>query len=325
MAEPENTPSNIQAPTEQDASTILQKTLGKTVQKIERFPTGLANYVYDVRTTDGQNLVVRLARPDLKHFFEGAIGWYDRLKGKGVPLPALHYADASGLQHGFPVMIMDRLPGEDLGDVYRQLSSDQKRQLARKMVKIQNSVATLPFGKGYGYAESYDDPDLHKSWTDVLNASLERSNGRIKNAGVFDIAAVDKVRNLIKKNEAYFSKVKPIPFLDDATTKNVVIAPDGALSGIVDVDHVAFGDPLFAVALTRMSLLAKEYDTEYTDDWAEELRVTEEQKKALDVYTALFCVDFMGEVGQTFNKAQPEPIDQTQVSKLNQTIDELAR
>ena len=37
--------------------------------------------------------------------------------------------------------------------------------------------------------------------------------------------------------------VPPLPFLDDLTTKNVLV-DGGRLSGVVDVDVVCFGDPL---------------------------------------------------------------------------------
>jgi len=38
--------------------------------------------------------------------------------------------------------------------------------------------------------------------------------------------------------------VPAICFLDDLTTKNVIVQ-DGVLQGVVDFDHVCYGDPLF--------------------------------------------------------------------------------
>src|SRR5690349_13521523 len=112
-------------PTEQDATLILQRTLHKEVQTIRRFPTGLANYVYDVETQEGERLVVRLARSDLGAFFEGALNWHARLKAIDVPLPKLYYSSADADENGFPVMIMERLPGQDLYFVYPTMTSEQ--------------------------------------------------------------------------------------------------------------------------------------------------------------------------------------------------------
>ncbi len=52
-----------QVPGTQDAAAVVQQVLHTDLAHIERFGQGLAHFVYDVRTTDGQNLVVRLTRP----------------------------------------------------------------------------------------------------------------------------------------------------------------------------------------------------------------------------------------------------------------------
>ena len=310
-------------PDERDASSILSAALGKQAQLVHRFATGLANYVYDVTTVEGERVVVRLARPDLGHAMAGAVYWYDPLRERDVPLPRLRYAETEGVKHGFPVMIMDRLPGTDLGAVYPRLTTAQKRRLAARIARVQGVVAGLAEGAGYGYARSYDDPSLHRSWTGVLRVSLERSQERIAAAGVFPTDATARVAGLLERHAAYLATVRPTPFLDDATTKNVIVGDDGALSGIVDVDHLAFGDPLFAVALTRMSLLASGNDTEYVDFWGDELDLDPRQRAALDAYTAVFCVDFMGEVGHAFNREQPGSIDGAEAEVLRGTLERL--
>lgn len=50
-------------PTEQAAADVVRRHLGTEPVRVARFPTGLANHVYDVVTADGENVVVRLARP----------------------------------------------------------------------------------------------------------------------------------------------------------------------------------------------------------------------------------------------------------------------
>lgn len=87
------------------------------------------------------------------------------------------------------------------------------------------------------------------------------------------------------------------------------------MSGIVDVDVVCFGDPLFVVALTRMALLSRAYSTDYIDFWCDELALDATGRRALGVYTALFCVIFMGEIGQRFNRDEPIPADPVLVER----------
>lgn len=122
---------------------------------------------------------------------------------------------------------------------------------------------------------------------------------------------------------AYFSQVPPTPFLDDVTTKNVLVY-EGKLSGIVDVDWVCFGDPLFTVALTRAAILSAGYPPDYTDHWCALLGVTRAQAAAVRFYAALFCVDFISEAGQTFNRSV-ETLDPARAKRLTRVLEEHLR
>ena len=45
------------------------------------------------------------------------------------------------------------------------------------------------------------------------------------------------------------------------------------------------------------------------------------QSSALDFYTALFCLDFMGELGHRFNRPEAEPVDRAYVERLQGLLD----
>ena len=310
------------APTEQDAVAVVRRCLGAEVSAIERFPTGLANYVYDVRTADGRAVAIRMNRPGQGAQFAAAAYWYDQLAPRGVPLPRLLHYDAAPADGGFPFMISDRLPGRDLGTEYPSLSTAQKRALAARLAEIQRAVGRLPPGPGFGFARAYDDRSLHATWLDVLRADLERSRRRIQAVGVVAPEHVDRVTAKLPAYAAYFAGVAPRPFLDDTTTKNVLVHA-GRLSGIVDVDCVCFGDGLLTVALTRMALLSRGYDTEYVDYWCAELGLGAEERAVLTLYTALFCVNFLSELGHQFNREQAEVIDRAEVARLLDILDAL--
>src|SRR5262249_24774575 len=158
---------------------------------------------------------------------------------------------------GFPVMVLERLPGRDLALDYAGLTADQKRALAAALVAIQRRVGTLPPASGFGFDTSYTDAGLQTSWLDVVLAELERSRQRIAAAGVVDVRHVERVSGRVEAYALYLRAVEPHPFLDDLTTKNVLIH-QGRLSGVVDTDCVCFGDPLFTVALTWMALLSRQ-------------------------------------------------------------------
>jgi hypothetical protein len=72
-----------------------------------------------------------------------------------------------------------------------------------------------------------------------------------------------------------------------------------------------------------MSLINMRADLDYKEHWCEAASVTEQQREVLAFYTALFCVDFMGELGQRFNMDRPEPINRERILWLNDALDKL--
>lgn len=309
-------------PNEQDVAQIVQRIRNESVLTVNRFATGSRHFVYDVVTESGQNFVARIATPENKESLLGAMYWYKLLKPKGVQLPNVLYSDIDAIGSRFPYLIIERLAGKDLGIVYPQLSNDDKKTLAGEMARIQEIAGTLPPGKGFGFVGSYESSCFQKAWIDVLYDSLDRSRKRIQTIGAADAQHVDRVAAKIGKYESYFSQVNPKCFLDDITTKNVIVH-DGKLSGIVDVDCVCFGDNLFTIALTRMSLLNTGFDLDYIDYWCDAANLREEQREVLQFYTALFCVDFMGELGQVFNKEKPPLVKAEDAPRLSGILDAL--
>lgn len=291
------TGERLEQPTEADAAEVVRRVLGIGPESIRRFTTGLAHWVYDVQMPDGSGTVVRLGTPDQGSDFQGALHWSKTLRPLAVPLPALL---AHGDYRGKPYLVLERLNGDDLGQVYRSLTSPARRSIAEDICQIQRIVAGLPEGPGYGFIRVPGEPS-RKSWSDVIEGSLARSHTRMEAAKLVSPGLGDRVTKYATKFRSYFSRVRPTPFLDDITTKNVLVHA-GRLSGIVDVDWLCFGDSLFTVALTRTALLATGDDTEYTDHWCNLLDLTQEQHDAVRFYTALFCVDFMSEFGHRFNQ-----------------------
>jgi aminoglycoside phosphotransferase (APT) family kinase protein len=312
--------SATRRPTERDAALAVRVALGAESLAVERFPTGICHYVYDVITSDGRRIVARLASAESARLLAGGVYWHERLRGVGAPLAALLAADLAPFS-GFPYMLLERLPGQDLALVYEQMTHAQRHTLAAEIVATQRAVASLPRARGYGFARSYDDPNLRQSWLDVVLADLERSRQSISAQGVASVAHVERVRQRVTAIADYLRSVAPVAFLDDTTTKNVIVHA-GRLSGIVDTDLVCFGDPLFTLALTRVALLAHRLDPDYADHWRELLALSAVQRQALAVYVAIFCVGFIAEIGQRYNRDEPPATDLAYLRHLELMLDD---
>jgi len=283
-------------------------------ESVHRFPTGLGHWVYDVRGPDGAGIVVRMGTADQRDDFLGALHWSRTLRPLGVPLPRLI---GHGEYRGRPYLALERLAGADLGHVYDTLTSAERQSIAEEVCRIQRIVGALPEGRGYGFVRLPSEPG-RASWSDVIDGSLARSRGRIEAAGLVSPRPIDRVAAHAKRFHQYFSRVRPTAFLDDVTTKNVLVHA-GRFSGIVDVDWLCFGDSLFAVALTRTALLSAGANLEYTDHWCDVLGLTSEERGVVRFYTAVFCVDFMSEFGQRFSQGV-ERLDLERLARLEEIL-----
>jgi Ser/Thr protein kinase RdoA (MazF antagonist) len=304
-------------PTRQVAAAELARTVGQRygrVAAVTRFPTGLCHHVFDVDLGDAGHVVVRVADPGNRHLLAGATAWTARLRPLGVPLPAVLAHDVAA-DTPLPYQVLERLPGDDLGLVHSALSVAQRRALAGSVVEVQSAVARLGVGTGFGYSADPEGHPPHGSWADVVHDNLRRSGGRLSGAA----PAVRELHARVVARAAalrvFLDGVPAVPFLDDLTTKNVLV-DDGRLSGVVDVDVVCFGDPLWTPALTTVSLVAADLSTDYVDAWLELLSPDADARTAFDLYCAVFCLDLLSEDGLAFNRETPVALDEPRTRRL---------
>lgn len=288
---------------------------------MKRFPLGLCHYVYDVALVEGGSVVVRVAKPENRPMLRAAVEWASVLRLLGVPLPAILEAHLDPAPSGdLAYLVLERLPGVDLGTAYPELTSSDRIGIARSVVELQAAVGSLPLGGGFGYVSSPAGPFPRASWPEVLQADLERSRARMASDGPSSL--IDRVGLLMADSTDYLESLPPRAFLDDLTTKNVIVHR-GALAGVVDVDAVCYGDPLYTPALTRTALAADGEELDYVEAWLGLMDLSADAVRAFDLYTAVFVVGFLSEHGQLFNREQPAQVSAERRDRLLQLFDSL--
>jgi aminoglycoside phosphotransferase (APT) family kinase protein len=281
-------------PSEQTACDIARHRFGWADTAARRFTTGMAFFVYEVVSGPFQ-AVVRIGLPRQAGVLRQSLGLMAQLKPLGVPLPEIL---GDGEHEGFPYVIMTRLRGTDLGDVVHVLSTEQLHGIAEGVADAQTATGRMERGAGFGYAPTADEAP-HARWTDVVEAHIERSRRRIVANGLYpDTVAADADR-LLSGLVSRLDRIEPIPFLHDTTSKNVIVSPEGYLSGIVDVDDLCYGDPRYPAALTVAALLNSGGPIGYASAWLK--RAGQVWDQVFDFYVATFLLDFMSEHGMRFN------------------------
>lgn len=262
----------------------------------QRNHVGIAAYVYTIVVNE-EKYVLKLSENE--ELISGSTYWLIRLQSLELPIPKII---AMNTKTNPFYLIMSFIPGQDLGVVYNTLSSEQKKKISYELFQYQNTLRKLPAAKGYGFLHSYEDEqNSKKSWKEVVESHIKRSEKRIEENGIFSMDYINRVKYFIPFFSGYFDAIKPEPFFDDTTTKNVLV-DQGILSGIIDLDWICFGDRLYVIALTTMSLLNMHADLEYVEHWKDLEKLSGIQGKVLLFYVLVFCIDFMAEKGMKFNK-----------------------
>lgn len=286
-------------------SNIFLSCIHHKPQRVTRCSVGIGNQVYIVEC-DHVKYILRCSTDD--NAYSDTVHWLTELSLLDVPVPkVLHY----GKNGGYSYLILNYIRGEDIGLVYPNLSKPEKRAIAKNVMEIQRKVSLLQL-----------EPAVKPwSWIDFPDALLARADLRIRQNGYFSSSRVEQLKKQIYLLEDYFSEVKPIAYLDDISTKNLLIH-NGQLSGIIDIDWMGMGDSLTFIALTYVALMHMDYDTDYAEYLLEEKGCSDSEQNAFLFYCLMYCVDFMGERGMQFGDKKVDVNDEI-IGKLNHLYDVL--
>ena len=287
--------AGIIARTEQLAADIAKEATGEAPFKIRRFGTGTRHYVFEALFANRAPIVVRMGDHSARMEMNGALHLSQLLRPLGVLLPEIL---AENVKSELPWMVLQRLPGTDLGAVIADLTGAQLKRIAINVSRAQAITATTASAGRYGYA-AFPERAPCSTWSQVLDANLHRSRMRMTSARLFDPTLVDVVQAALADRREEIDRIEPVPFLHDTTTKNVIVALDGSFSGIVDVDDLCFGDPRYAAALTLAALLAYGGPIKYVSAWLQHAEKPDDP--IFRLYVSLFLLDLMAEHGQVYN------------------------
>lgn len=287
------------------ASHLFITVMDEEIKKIERCGTGLGNYVFIVDTFLNNKYVLRCSED--KDAYGDTITWLTTLHDSDVPVPEII---STGNYKNYKYLILSYIEGKELGDIYNNLTDDEKKQIASEVITIQKQVAKINYLPPNGW-----------SWDLFVEGMISRSYELISSNGYFELTKIDTLRNIYEKLQEYISTVKPLPYLDDISTKNLLIK-NGHVSGVIDIDWMGFGDILTFIAMTKVALMNMDSDTTYIDYLLAEIRPNKEQYKAFLFYCLLFCVDFMSERGTKFLD-KVIPVNQEIIDRLDRIYDDL--
>ena len=287
---------------DKDAIVLFEDVTKKDVVQIDRCSVGIGNYVFVVSTA-AEKFILRCSKE--KDAYKDTVYWLDKLSVCEIPIPTIL---SEGKYKDYSYLVLSYICGDDIGSVYYKLNDSEKKQIAKEVVAIQRKIPRMDV-----------QVDEEWTWNVFIGEMLDRAEERIKTKHYFDVNKIHIIKKLQQEIQGYLDQVQPIPYLDDISTKNLLIY-EGKVSGIIDIDWMGFGDMLTFVAMTKVALLNMDLDTKYIDYLMDEIHPNKIEYKAFVFYCLVYCVDFMGERGMQFlDKAIP--VNGSIIKRLNDIFD----
>ena len=294
---------------------ILKKEFNEDMTSVSRMTTGLCNEVYSV-STPTRTVIVRLNEDGNK--MVGSETHIPLFQSVDIPVPHILASDYSKSLVPFAYQIQTQLPGMDIGQVVSTLTDLQLVNIAKNIAEISKKLSTLPTNGKYGWVGG-EDP-LYDSWTDIMQKMRTDIIERNNKTGVIGSKYISIVDKILEKFKSYFDKMPSTFYYDDMCSKNVLIH-DGNFSGIVDLDTMAYGDPLEGIGRIMASWYGTEYGKVYSDAVIAEMKLSDAQKEVVAVYAVLNRIYWLSEHGIQWNENTTTNINKEAVEKDKKIID----
>lgn len=273
---------------EQQVAELVREILTAEPQGIERLMLSHSgNVIYDVALPKGHIIARMQENADFTQTAHN-IAALSRL---GLPVPRVLAVDATKTRFPFAYILLEKIPGRDLLFELSAMTGPQMTRLAEQMADIQRAVGTLPEGSGFGWGH-IGGGGGETSWFAVFGSKEDRTDARSDGTIVGDLQI--RIDRQSSRFQSYFRSIRPTCFLEDLTTKNVLLR-DGELQGLIDFDCVCFGDPLWMIGLTAGCIASEVGIRElfYIEELCRLFALTEKQRLIVALYAAGRAMNFL--------------------------------
>lgn len=299
-------------------SVIVSRELSEVPFEVCRMTTGACNEVYSAELSQGC-VIVRMNREDI--YLRGSDRNIPLFQSLGISVPKLLASDYSKTVVPVCYQIQSRLKGTDLGNVIGSLSKQEVRSIAESVVEIFHKLRPVATNGRFGYVYG-DDSACRDSWSDVVADMIADVESRNSSTSLVDAELLQVARDIFRIYVPYFNSVASTFFYDDISSKNVLI-DDGRFTGLVDLDGVAYGDPLEAVGRIKASWFGTRHGHQYLSGIEKGLNLTSYERRIVSAYALLHRIYWLSEKGFEWNLNTSNAIDPEAVQRDKAVIADL--
>ncbi|MBU1018437.1 MAG: aminoglycoside phosphotransferase family protein [Patescibacteria group bacterium] len=297
---------------------IIKKELGEDALKIIRMTMGICNEVYQVDLSS-KKVIIRLNKDASK--MSGSQQHLELFHSLGIKVQEIIAFDYSKTSTPYAYQIRSYLEGEDLDRVIADLSEKELKGIAEEISRIIKKLKPLPTNGKYGWVGENED-NLYDSWVQIIEKMIREVNERNEKHGVVGEEYIELMQNLLGKHLHYFKNMPSTFYYDDMSSKNVLIH-EGRFAGLVDLDEIAYGDPLEGVGRILASWYGTAYGKVYSEAVMDSLDLDDKEREMVKVYALLNRIFWLSESGVEFNQNTSSEIDWENVKDNRRIIDDI--
>ena len=226
---------------------------GLAPRRFERIPTGKFNDSLFVALEDGREVVLRVAPPDDAGFLfyernmmrqEPGLHRVIREKTR-VPVAEILVYDDSRELTDRDFLVMERLRGTPVSGTHLSAPATGRmlEQMGRHLRELHDSCRMVGPEKKYGYLGEHECMEPADTWAEAFRTMWGKLAEDIRRCGVYDDDEARAVRGALEGQLEHFDRDVPSSLLHmDIWAQNILVEPEGRVSGIVDWDRALWGD-----------------------------------------------------------------------------------
>ncbi len=270
--------------------------VGIAAGSITELTAGWFNVIYALRLTDGRDVILKIAPPaDVPvltyedNIMSTEVATLQRLYDEpGIPVPAVHYYDATRQLCDADYFFMERVPGKMLSDIKADLSTADLLRIERETGQILCAMngQTGPFF-GYPGNPNLQGTTWRETFSRMFNALLEDA----ETVGVSFVVPAEELRQTLTHHASALAEVAaPCLVHWDLWDSNIMVDA-GKVTGIIDFERVVWSDPLMEA---QFRLLPEQGITESMRAYGK-TEFTESERRRCELYSVylgmIMCIE----------------------------------
>lgn len=295
-----------------DARKICEKYRLDPPSKVNRLEKGMVN---DVFSLDKKYVIkIKTGNPEIPRFRkEKEI--YDLLRKNNLPVPKIYAYDNSKNIIPYTFILMDRIYGENLGDLWKGLSDSDKDNMLVNLGKLLAQIHSVRFSQ---FGEEYANRQFigPRSYKEYFGSYLDEIVEKLRKSGVLSEKKITKLANFY--HSPLFDLKIPASLTHGNFIYDNIIVEDEKINAIVDWEwaRATHNEDELATVLYRVLKMDKNAIQQFRSGYESVIKLDDGFETRLYAYVLLYYLKVLPYVPEWKHRPDKQKEYYKEIEKL---------